>query len=895
MKRKIFFSIFIFFFISSLKGNLIFAAQTTLRVGVTEVHGFSTKDVSGNRYGIIIDYLNEISKYTGWNYEYIDTSPEELMENLYKNDFDLIGGVYYSEALLDKIIYPKYSCGNAQSILLSRWDDSTIRGYDYSDFNGKKIGVLSNAVDNIRRLKCFLEFYNLDCTIIEYNTSDLINGTLYTYLENHEIDLLLGNPKDNLSLFRSVAYFDAQPHYIVSSVENSYVSEQLNNTLKLIWESNPDFAIDCYNDNFTYNKNKVIELSDEERLFIEENQQISVAVPKEFHPFYCLNEKTSIHDGILPDYLQTINEFTGLNFQYIEAKTYNDAIDYVLDEKADILGIYLSDGDSSTEIPLTITKSYADLENIIIKHKSVSYPSSNLKCGILKGRTIPTNIEVTKFITFNTHEEMLKAVNNKEIDIAYGISSQIEHKFQKEYYSNVIPISVAGNEVEISFGLSKSCDTTLLSILNKAIYQMSDDQRESIIRSNLVSNANQGIKLEQFLYENPSFSFIASSIAIAICIAITIIIWVLKTKGLKAKNELAKQTAASQAKSEFLSKMSHEIRTPMNGIIGMTELCKHNIKDTNQALYYLDKINLSSEHLLLIMNNILNMSKIESGDFQVVQSEFKLGTLIKNTLSLFRLKMQDKNINSSFTYEGQLFDTFLCDVSKVSHILTNLLSILIQLSEENSNISIDVLQTFKDDSHTISSIKIMTDRCSKDNTTLNHIIEAFKSTTKPNTLDLNSIELEAALIKQYIGLLNGTIDVINLENCTCSFELKIPFKNATILYNDIYDSEYVLIQYDVKSYSIFDNLLRKKGFIIQPFQSKNQLFEWQNMELYKGCLCIINEDDFTKSLPRNYTYVLVSSIQTPSDNEYIDSTVLDTIRIPILNSDIEEIIEKKNC
>ena len=183
-----------------------------LRVAFPQVQGISETAGDGTRYGLVVDYLNEIAKYTNWEYEYIDVdSSDELLERFDQGEFDLMGGSYYMSGLEDYYGYPDYNMGYSRSALLAR--DGSIRINDLESMNGKCIGVYVNAKEAIRRLKEFLSINNLDCRIKEYSYEQLsAAGNLYAYLANGEIDLLLGNCTERGTDFRIVATYDSQPN-----------------------------------------------------------------------------------------------------------------------------------------------------------------------------------------------------------------------------------------------------------------------------------------------------------------------------------------------------------------------------------------------------------------------------------------------------------------------------------------------------------------------------------------------------------------------------------------------------------------------------------------------------------------------------------------------------------
>lgn len=189
----------------------------TVRVGFPQAEGFMMVDEQGNRTGLVVDFLNEIAKYTGWDYEYVDTDGANLPAELANGDFDLLGGVFYAESMEQYFSYPRYSTGHSRSVLLARWDDDTLSGYNLSDLNGKTIGVNAIATENVRRLKDFLSMNGLTCTIEPFPSEQIANEGMASILDQGKADLVLGSASDDVGAYRPVAYFDAQPHYIVTA------------------------------------------------------------------------------------------------------------------------------------------------------------------------------------------------------------------------------------------------------------------------------------------------------------------------------------------------------------------------------------------------------------------------------------------------------------------------------------------------------------------------------------------------------------------------------------------------------------------------------------------------------------------------------------------------------
>lgn len=214
-----------------------------IRVAFPEIPGISEVDRYGRHTGLLMDYLNEIAKYTNWEYEYIPVDSDQLVDEFLEGRFDLMGGAFYSPEFERYFAYPDYSMGNSFAILQCRRSDDRFKSYDLKSLNGMTIGAYGKAAEKIRRLEEFLSINGLNCTIKQYGNEEFAaSNEMYDYLENGDVDLLLGNSVENDSRYRVVATFDAQPYYLVTVPGNTEILEGLNMALGNIMESEPDFA-----------------------------------------------------------------------------------------------------------------------------------------------------------------------------------------------------------------------------------------------------------------------------------------------------------------------------------------------------------------------------------------------------------------------------------------------------------------------------------------------------------------------------------------------------------------------------------------------------------------------------------------------------------------------------
>lgn len=751
---------------------------TVLRVAFPESEGFTMKDEDGSRHGLVVDYLNEIAKYTGWEYEYIDGEGDTIVEAFLDGEYDLMGGTYYSEALEAYFGYPDYSCGNSKSVLLARWDDSTIRGYDYSDLNGKTIGVFERAAENRRRLAQFIEMQNLNCTIRTFSVDEAVDGSLSPYLESGEVDLLLGNASDNDGTFRTVASFDAQPHYIVTAPGNQEILDGLNMAMTYILESNPNFAEDCYEKNFPDINNHRITLSKRELAYIEGKGTVTVALPRSYHPFYCTDTEDGGHNGIIPDILTRVSEFSGLTFGYVFTETYADALELVSSGGADMLGFFLGSEDEAAQAGFALSQSYTTLTDLVVRNKAVTYPSKGLTCAMLEGRSLPSNID-GKVIHYSTIGDALAAANDGEVDFVYGLSAQIESAMQQRTYANLISVSIYENSNDVGFAFSRPVEANLLTIFNKALNSIGDAELSSISNANLVSAGQAHFTLENLIYGNPVLVISIVAAFLLLLIAVIMVVSRSRVKAIKIRNELEKAEATNRAKSQFLSQMSHEIRTPMNGIVGMTELSKKHVTDPARTLSYLDKIQTSSQHLLTLINDVLDMSKIESGKIELHEEPFDLGKLLRALKASFTPQANEKEIAYELLLSGHLEETLVGDALRLNQIVTNLLSNAMKFTSNGGNVVLTVSELRREGEKIWLAFEVRDTGCGIAQENLERIFVPFEQEFSGTTRKYGGTGLGLSITKSFVEMMGGSISVTSEVGVGSCFRAELPFAYQT--------------------------------------------------------------------------------------------------------------------
>ena len=699
-----------------------------------------------------------------------------MLNEFIAGQYELMGGNYYIPGLEEYYAYPDYNMGYSRSLLLARSDDRTIHSYNLESMNGKTIGVYENAKENIRRLKEFLAINGLDCKFQYYSLKDMQKNDegLYFYLMNGEIDLLLSGIIYNHDSVRVIATYNSQPYYIVTNPSNKEVLDGLNMALERILDANPNFAAERYAANFPARLVNV-QFSDRDLEYVKKRKTITVAVPENWYPFYCKETSQKNHVGIMVDVLDKIKDFTGLDFSYVYAKNYSDAVHLVQRGKADILGFFLGDENDAAQLGLALSASYVSANNIIVRNKACSYPAPGLVGALVESQRFPSGISAEKIRSYPGIKEALAAVNSGEVDFIYGLSSKMEQDILRYHFTNLAPVTLVNDQSAISFALPTPVDPDLLTVLNKAINNLSESERTVIRNRNLESIGVNEFSLTDFIYANPlQFMFIVMFVLSVLFTALLLAIGA-RMKATVIQGNLKRAEAANLAKSEFLSRMSHEIRTPMNGIVGMSTIAMQNIDNTDKIKDCLEKVIMSSKHLLALINDVLDMSKIESGKVELRHESFNFRAFLQDFENLYGEQAKSKGISYETILASDLEVQIIGDSLRLNQVLSNLLSNALKFTPAKGIIKLRVSKTGEDQENVYLRFEVIDTGCGIAEENYDKIFESFEQENVDVTYKYGGTGLGLSIVKRFTGLMGGGIHVTSVQGSGSTFTVDLPF------------------------------------------------------------------------------------------------------------------------
>lgn len=276
-------------------------------------------------------------------------------------------------------------------------------------------------------------------------------------------------------------------------------------------------------------------------------------------------------------------------------------------------------------------------------------------------------------------------------------------------------------------------------------------------------------------------------------------------KEFKEQLIIAKRNAenTAQIKSQFLANMSHEIRTPLNGIVGVINLLDKTELSEKQKVY-INAIKTSSDQLMGIINDVLDLSKIEAGKVEIVESEFDLYDLIQSVISIFEMKSSDKGIGITFSIDPNVPQFIIGDSIRLNQILYNLLGNAVKFTNEGEvSLRISLLEEKNGKSELL--FKVTDSGIGMREGVTDKIFEAFIQAEGDTTRKFGGTGLGLAIVKKLVELQGGSIEVESKINEGSCFKIKLKFRNSTEVnhhkmeekahsYSDLKDLKILLVE-----------------------------------------------------------------------------------------------------
>ena len=742
-----------------------------IRVGSFE-DTFNYVDKNGVRRGYGYELMQALAGYTGWKFEYVKCDWSDCFDKLENGEIDIMGDISYTDERAQKMLFPDEPMGEEKYILYADLSDTDIGMSDFKSLDGKRVGVLMDIEPEIM----LTEWENKNGIHTEHvnvNNDDDVEKKL----ANHEIDCFVSLEESTWSEqgISSVTTIGKSGIYFAINKERSDIKTELDYAMRQLEQDSPFFKADLYKKYFTLDYIQV--LTGKEKVWVEEHGGIQIGFLNNDPAIFSMDEETGKLTGMLAEYISYAKDCLGnqtLEFNIHAYDDYDEMIQALQNREIDMIfyagrNPYFAEqnGYALTNTAWTYSLMAVTDEEKFDENKVYTVAVPKKKYALKQH--IAFSYPEWKLVDCDSLDNAADMVIQEKADcFLMGASQALIYDNSQNFKS--VPLT---KTMEACFTVREG-EGSLLSILNKTIKAMPSDMLTSVLA--IYDSTADKVTFSDFIKDN-LLVFLATVGFLALSIIGIILVLLRKarkaevvaklaakdTKKLNDKLEIALKKAedASLAKTRFLNNMSHDIRTPMNAILGYAQLMEEELKekDLPETSDHLEKLQQSGNLLLSIINNVLDMARIESGKMEIDENYGRIEDIRQTLFEIFGDEAKKKNIALHYTINVE-HEHILTDTTKVKEIFVNILSNAIKYTPPGGSVMINVDELVCDESgYMMVRTRVSDTGIGMSQDYLTKIFDAFTRERNTTKSKITGSGLGMSIVKRYVDLLGGTIDV----------------------------------------------------------------------------------------------------------------------------------------
>ena len=765
------------------------APAKVVRVGSFE-DTFNYVNEKGARKGYGYELLETLSGYTGWQFEYVTCDWSNCFEKLKNGEIDIMGGISYTEDRAEEMLFSDEPMGVEKYYLYADLSRADISASDFKTLNGKKIGVLMGTEPEVM-LTEWEEKYGLKTEHVNVSNNEDVKQKL----ANHEIDCFVSLEESfwaerGISTITRVG--ESGIYYAINK-NRPDIKEELDDAMRTLDEAAPFYTADLYKRYFSMDYTPI--LTGEEKAWLKEHGAIKMGFLTSDSGVSTFDPATGEFTGVITDYIQFAADCLGnqeLEFQLVGYDSKEAELDALKSGEIDMIFHCDQNPNLAEEYHFACTNTTWTSNLMAVTNKQ-HFNENNVN-----RIAVPQNkLSLKKYLAFyypqweivdcDTQEDAAKLVKDGQADcFVTGISS--ENKYSKKYSFYSVPLV---NPVKSCFAVN-SGNRSLLSILNKTIKAMPVNMLAGALA--MYKSSSRKVTLSDFIKDNFFMALLVSSIAVA-AILLTILKLLRKarkaeaaarkaandTQKLNAKLQVAVENAesANRAKSTFLFNMSHDIRTPMNAIIGYADLASRHLDDPAKLKNYMENIQVCGENLLMLLNNVLDLARIENDKTEMEYSVSDIEKDFRNCVAMFRNQADSKGQTLMVTTQLQ-YPYIYADIPHLTEICTNLVSNAVKYTGAGGTIRCNVTQKPGEKEGWCDTVVTVADNgIGMSQEFQKHIFEPFERERTSTVTKVEGSGIGMGIVKKLVGLMSGTVAVESKIGVGSKFTVTIPCRIAS--------------------------------------------------------------------------------------------------------------------
>ena len=760
-----------------------------IRVGSFE-DTFNYCNEKGARKGYGYELLQTLSGYTGWQFEYVTCDWSDCFEKLKNDEIDIMGGISYTEDRAEEMLFSDEPMGEEKYYLYVDLSRADISASNFKTLNGKKVGVLMGTEPEVM-LTEWEEKYGLKTQHVNISNNEDVKQKL----ANHEIDCFVSLEESlwaELGISTITRVGKSSIYYVLNK-DRSDLKEELDNAMRALDEAAPFYTADLCKKYFSLDYKPI--LTGEEKAWLRKHGAIRMGFLTSDRGVSTYDPATGEITGTITDYIQFATDCLGnqeLEFHLVGYDDKEAELNALKSGEIDMVFHFDQSPNLAEEYRVACTNTTWTSNMMAVTNKQLFIENEVNRVAVPQNK-----ISLTRYIAFyypqweivdcDTQEDAIKLVKDGQADcFVTGISSEGNYSKKYGFYSVPLP-----NPANSCFAVN-SGNRSLLSILNKTIKAMPANMLTSSLA--MYKSSSRKVTLIDFIKDNFFMVLLVSSIAVAV-VLLTILKLLQKarkaeaaarkaandTQELNAKLQVAVENAesANRAKFTFLFNMSHDIRTPMNAIIGYADLASRHLDDPAKLEKYMENIQVCGQNLLMLLNNVLDLARIENDKTEMEYSVSDVDKDFRNCVAMFQNQADSKGQTLTVTAH-LLYPYVYADIPHLTEVCTNLVSNAVKYTGAGGTIHCDVTQKpGKKEGWCDMVVTVADNGIGMSQEFQKHIFEPFERERTSTVSKVEGSGIGMGIVKKLVELMSGTVEVESKIGVGSTFTVTIPCRIAS--------------------------------------------------------------------------------------------------------------------
>lgn len=711
-------------------------------------------DKNGNRSGYGYEYEQAVSAYTGWDYDYVTGNWEELLKKLQNGEIDLMSSLSYTDERAKTMLFSDLPMGEEKYYLYADLANSDISASDISSLNGQSIAMMENSVQTTQ----FYDWekkYNVKTKHVFVNSMD----SAMEMFAKHEIQGVISTETSiwvNTGLSAVFTTGGSEIYYGINK-NRPDLKEKLDSAMRAMENDKPFYSDDLYKQYIA--TQSVAALSSDEQEWLKQHGAIRVGYLENDPGFSAVDPKSGKLMGVVNDYIEYASNCfeQPLEFNLVGLDSQEELIQAVRDNKIDMI------------FHVNQNPYYAEKNGLALSNTVLSVPFAAVTAQEAFDESAENTVAIAKenskykwYVTYNYPNWNIKECNsikdaeqevrNGKADCFIARSGQAMDYVNDKKMHSVFLTKTANT----SFAVDKG-NTILMSILNKTLKSIQTSKLTGAV--SMYEDSLKRVTFTDFIKDNFLMVIIMFSLVFILILGMFIhLLKKAKTAETKARESQTQAENANAAKSAFLFNMSHDIRTPMNALLGYNQLMKKELTDP-KLLHYQRAVEQSGNLLLAIINNVLDMARIESGRVELDESYARIDQTVDEIKSVFEPQADQKGLNLIFETQVE-HQHVLCDITKTKQILVNLISNAVKYTPTGGTVTVTVQEIPCEQENSVKiQIEVRDTGIGMSKEFLPTLFDSFSRERNTTVGKVAGTGLGMAIVKKYVDLMGGSIDV----------------------------------------------------------------------------------------------------------------------------------------